>query len=262
MTLPDEPGDEMVTDESSGPGDEDLHFFVASLKEIFIFYPSCYVFRVTEPTISVIVPTYRRTTLLLRALESIRKQVLQPSEIIVVGDGCPDLPLLIDSATPPPILFDPIVRVMNLQSNTHDGGATPRNRGIEAALGSHIAYLDDDNAWLPDHLSSIWKAMQEKPATWGFSSKMVVDFESLRPKIYDFPRLGVDTSAVIHPRNFYGKYGPWKSASDPSAGKRWQEGIYAHDWDLFERYVKAGEPWAATKKLTLLYTSPNMRKSS
>lgn len=187
-----------------------------------------------NPLISVVIPTYNRPELLKRAIRSVQAQTYTELDIWVVGDACPAL----DSIRKLEEFAD--VNFFNFKRNHHDGGAAGRNWGILHSEGVFISYLDDDNYFLPNHLSSILEAMIDKQATWGFSSMQAngKDFQFWTPV-----KSGIDTSAVIHPRDFAAEYGMWLS----------REVDFCHDWEFFSRFVKAGEPWVATKEPTLVY---------
>ena len=88
-------------------------------------------------TFSVIVPTYNRLPLLRRAVESLVRQTLTDSEIIVVNDGSTDGTdeYLTSMATTGTIKY---LKQHNL------GPAAARNAGLRQASGSYIAYTDDD----------------------------------------------------------------------------------------------------------------------
>src|SRR5579875_772269 len=97
------------------------------------------------PLVSVIVPTLRRPKLLLRALESIFKQTYREIEVIVVVDG-PDE----DTANVLRTVNDPRLHVIvNPRSLTAAGA---RNIGVDHAKGEWIAFLDDDDEWLPSKI--------------------------------------------------------------------------------------------------------------
>ena len=99
-----------------------------------------------DPRVSVIVPTYNRPGFLARALASIRAQTYQDYEIIVINDGGMGVHQLCD-------LFGPMI--FYKQHGENRGLPAARNAGIRLANGEYIAYLDDDDLWLPDHLSKL-----------------------------------------------------------------------------------------------------------
>lgn len=93
--------------------------------------------------VSVIIPTHNRFKLLFRAIESVINQTYNDIEIIVVSDGSTDdtdvfMQRYLDNS-----------RVKYISYSPARGGNYARNRGIEAAEGEYIAFLDDDDEWLP-----------------------------------------------------------------------------------------------------------------
>lgn len=99
----------------------------------------------TNPLISVIITTYRRPQLVLRAIAGALAQTLANLEVIVVVDG-PDPEAEAVLAT----VDDPRFRVLVLPRNVRLAGA--RNAGVQAAKGEWVAFLDDDDEWLPRKL--------------------------------------------------------------------------------------------------------------
>lgn len=92
------------------------------------------------PALSVIVPVYNVETYLSECLESLVGQTLQEMELIVVDDGSTD--------SSPEILAayaarDP--RFVLLQTHSNGGPGAARNRGIAAATGRYITFLDSDD---------------------------------------------------------------------------------------------------------------------
>jgi glycosyltransferase involved in cell wall biosynthesis len=104
-------------------------------------------------SISVIIPTYRRHSLLQRSVASALSQTVQPLEILVIDDASPD--------GPPPacgVLADPRVRIVARPVN--GGGSAARNTGIDLAAGELVAFLDADDEWQPSKLERQCVALQ------------------------------------------------------------------------------------------------------
>ncbi len=97
--------------------------------------------------ISVIIPTYNRADLIIRAIASIREQVYQNLEIIVVDDASNE-----DIAQVVQQINDS--RIKYIRHPTNLGGSEARNTGIKHSQGEYIAFLDSDDVWLPNKLSS------------------------------------------------------------------------------------------------------------
>lgn len=91
---------------------------------------------------SVIIPTYNRGHTLARAIESVLAQTVRDYEIIVVDDGSTD-----DTAE---LLEEYRVKILRFEQN--GGVAKARNRGVSAANGEWIAFLDSDDWWEPNKL--------------------------------------------------------------------------------------------------------------
>jgi glycosyltransferase involved in cell wall biosynthesis len=92
--------------------------------------------------VSVIIPSLNRPQLVSQAVKSALAQTMQLLEVIVVIDG-PDQ-ATVDALK---LIVDPRLIVMELPINIGPAGA--RNAGIKAATGTWIAFLDDDDQWLP-----------------------------------------------------------------------------------------------------------------
>ena len=107
------------------------------------------------PRVSVVVRTKDRPLLLAEALESLRQQSFQDFETIVVNDS--DTPL-----TPELIGGTPPGRALLLvEPGPPHGRARAANRGLASASGTWVAYLDDDDLYLPDHLGTLVTALEE-----------------------------------------------------------------------------------------------------
>ncbi|MHC5058259.1 MAG: glycosyltransferase [Planctomycetota bacterium] len=193
------------------------------------------------PLITVVVPTHDRPTLLLRAVESALAQDYSNLDIVVVHDGGDTKAAERHVGD----LDDPRIREFTLPQNHGAGGAVPRNYALKLAAGSLIAYLDDDNYWEPNHLSTLYNTLRAHNAAFAFSSMHVIG--QPEPMLFTEPkRLGIDTSCILHRRDLIVRYGDWKNRD---------EATYAHDWELVERWLKGGESWVPTGIPTLRYNA-------
>ncbi len=95
--------------------------------------------------VSVIIPTYNRAALLPRAVNSVLAQTYDNYEIIIVDDCSPDnTQEVIDGFTDS--------RIHSFRHERNKGQSAARNTGIANAAGEYIAFLDDDDEWLPNKL--------------------------------------------------------------------------------------------------------------
>lgn len=112
------------------------------------------------PLVSVILPTYNRAATLGRAISSVLAQSYANFELLVIDDGSTD-------ATPALVGAVQDERLRYLRQDSNAGVAAARNRGMKAAKGRLIAFLDSDDAWMPDKLDRQVAQMQAAPGRVG-----------------------------------------------------------------------------------------------
>lgn len=109
-----------------------------------------------QPLVSAVIITRNRPSLLLNAIQSVKNQTYGNVEIIVVDD-CSDVDLgrIISTRHPDVGLF---------RNATNGGPGHSRNRGIDHARGEIIAFLDDDDEWLPHKLHEQVRLLRDADA--------------------------------------------------------------------------------------------------
>lgn len=105
-------------------------------------------------SISVVIPTYNRSVLLERALDSVLAQTLPADEIIVVDDGSTDNTVSMLKSRYPGV---------NLITQDNQGVSAARNAGIEAARHDWIALLDSDDVWHQNKLEKQLQGLNNSP---------------------------------------------------------------------------------------------------
>ena len=96
-----------------------------------------------NPLVSAVIPTHKRPQLVQRAVRSALNQSYPNMEVIVVIDGPePETVKALEA------FHSPSLRVIELPQNV--GQSEARNAGVRAARGEWIAFLDDDDEWLPE----------------------------------------------------------------------------------------------------------------
>lgn len=106
------------------------------------------------PLFSIVLTTYNRPRLLKDALASLAAQTLQDFEVVLVNDHGEPVETLLQS-------WDFPITYVYLGRNR--GLSAARNAGLRLARGRHIAYLDDDDIYLPEHLANLAQGFVEHP---------------------------------------------------------------------------------------------------
>jgi len=184
--------------------------------------------------VSVVVPTFDRHEVLSRALDSVIAQTFADRELIVVDDGSAD-------GTAEMVACDyPAARLLRQENR---GVSAARNAGIAAARGEWIAFLDSDDAWLPEKLERQMEALAEEPRhrlchteeTWirdGQRVNPAAKYAKSGGRIYQrcLPRCCISPSSVVMRRDLLQETGGFDESLE-----------VCEDYDLWLR-VTAREP--------------------
>ena len=117
------------------------------------------------PLFSVVIPAYKAAAFIQQTLRSVYAQTESDFEIVVVNDGSPD-----DTGDILARETDPRLRVI---TQPNGGECSARNRGVREAKGTYVAFLDSDDAWLPDHLAQARRFFEHHPEYDWFSTRPV-----------------------------------------------------------------------------------------
>jgi glycosyltransferase involved in cell wall biosynthesis len=198
-----------------------------------------------KPLVSVVTPTWQRHERLLnRCIPSVQAQTYQQVEHVIVSDG-PDAALsermleYVGSGAP-----YHSVRYTALAERTEDRhwGHIARNAGADWATGELIAYLDDDDAYRPEHVALLAQALADHPEA-GFAYSLMVQhygpdnwhqIGGTEPVCN-----GIGTPMVMHRRELLDKHGGWGPASA------------TEDWELFSRWLQAGVAYVHVPVITV-----------
>jgi hypothetical protein len=112
----------------------------------------------TRPAVavSVIIPAYNAAPFIAQTVESVLGQSFKNFEVIVVNDGSPD------SADLERELQPYRSRIVYL-TQPNAGPSSARNLGIRQARGTYVAFLDSDDAWMPEYLATQMKMLGADP---------------------------------------------------------------------------------------------------
>lgn len=136
--------------------------------------------------ISVIIPTFNRASVLLRAVESVLNQSYSHIELIIVDDGSTDETELLLA----PYIVNHRVRYHKC---INSGVAAARNKGAALANGDWIAFLDSDDEWLEDKLSEQMDFLKKHPHI----------------NIVYTDEIWVRNNVVVNKKNHHQKMGGW-----------------------------------------------------
>lgn len=125
-----------------------------------------------NPLVSVVVPTYNGATFVRQTIESVLAQSYAPLELIVCDDGSSDATLEIVRS------FGDRLRLVQQQNR---GVAAARNRAVSEARGELVAFLDHDDVWEPELLSTLVPQLLAHPE-WGlvYADSWVIDAQGAR----------------------------------------------------------------------------------
>ena len=191
------------------------------------------------PSVSVIIPVYNGEAFVSEAIESIRRQSHKPLEIIVVDDGSTDNTARVIAS------FDTCVRHLFQQNS---GPPAARNRGLKAANGDFIAFLDADDLWPETKLACQLARLADEPSVEIIvGRKRIVQSSDVidgRPKLESSsePVISLDVGAALFRKSVFEKVGLFDERLK-----------YQDDWDWFMRARELGVSMVMSREVVLFY---------
>jgi hypothetical protein len=175
--------------------------------------------------VTVIVPTHNRREQVLMAIDTARAQTRPACQLIVVADGCTD-----GTVEAVRGLGAEDVEVLDLPKG-HRKGWPHRNEALRRARGDAIAYLSDDDMWLPDHLERVAEQFDTGRVdlvqataclvhTNGTLQAWAQDWRvpRLRELVMSGERHRTPMSAISHRRGLAEEAGGWPADPPPDGG--------------------------------------------
>lgn len=183
-----------------------------------------------DPVVSVIIPVFNGEAFLREAVQSVLAQKYSPAEIIIVDDGSTDGTEAVARS------FPETVRYMR-QSNK--GPAAARNRGIEHAQGSLIAFADADDLWPEGKLELQLSYLLRDPAIEIVMGRI----QQVRlSKVVNEPTFSVNLGSAVIRKSVFERVGLFDETMR-----------YSEDVDWFMRAREAGAAIVTIDAVTLLY---------
>ena len=206
-----------------------------------------------QPTVSIIIRTYNRLSLLKEAVESVRAQTYTNWELIIVDDGSTD-------GTPQAIelIGDPRILLLRL---THTGNINYLiNEGVRKAHGEWLAFLDSDDCWLPEKLELQLKTLSATQRKWCYcpfdfvdennqiiysSSEKFLPFEGSIVKEIIQAKTGITICSVIVERKLFNEIGGFSTNPE-----------LREDYEFFLRIASRAEVAFTSQVLTRIREHP------
>jgi glycosyltransferase involved in cell wall biosynthesis len=213
--------------------------------------------------VSVIVPTFNRSGQIKDALDSIYAQDYRPIEILIMDDGSTDdTKTVVEAWTEQYQDEDFSIRYIK-QSN--QGGNPARNNGIQNAKGEFIAFLDSDDAWLPNKISQQIPYFEDPEVGGVYCGVQHMNFENgeiLEPSNRQYPNgwllnqilirdVTVQTSAYMVRKSAFDKVGLFDNAL-----------LARQDWDMWIRLASEYKIDACPKVLVNFREHSGIRTAS
>ncbi|NMH60513.1 glycosyltransferase family 2 protein [Alteromonas ponticola] len=199
-------------------------------------------------TVSVVITTFNRPAELKEALDGVFTQIEQPKEVIVVNDASslPYEDIISEYEQRPEFVYKFL--------STSSGANKARNIGVEAASGDIIAFLDDDDIWMPDYLLEHIKAYENG------ADAVVSGYQNLGSErdVYVQPTEIVDEN-VLRTGNQYCGMSGFSMKRELALKERFDESLpNGQDWDMYVRLHQAGYKLMNIPKAIFYYRFQNM----
>ena len=185
----------------------------------------------SNPAVTIAVAAYNRSKLLACALRSIQMQTMPEFEVWVVGDHCTD-----DSEQIVAKLGDSRFNWHDLPGNTGSQSG-PNNEALRRASGEFIAYLNQDDLWLPWHLEVLLKRARETDADLVHSNLLNIGPPDCLTGVAGVISNNCDHAAKqqdawLHRRSLVDAHGYWRE-------DYWNLPVYS-DTEFFQRLCAGG----------------------
>jgi glycosyltransferase involved in cell wall biosynthesis len=210
----------------------------------------------SSPAVSVILSTYNWPSVLYYAIQTVLWQTFEDFELLIIGDCCTDdTPKLVAS------FADRRIRWHNLRENSGNQSG-PNNAGLKLARGRYVAYMHQDDLWLPDHLAALVDALKDNDVPLAHTLLLEVSAPPRQiRRIVGLPgsgRLGPDkveiwTPAIMHPTAIGLEVGGWPD---------WRS---IHDTpfrDFLGRVIGSGARLRSVPEMTVIKFHSGQRKNS
>jgi hypothetical protein len=191
------------------------------------------------PRVTVVTTVWDRVECLARCLRAMEHSQFTEWEQIVVAD-CPPPP--VEAEIRRRVEAHERARLTVLPRRANDWGMTPAYAGLREAAGEYVAFLSDDNAYLPDHFGPLVAALDADPglgfaySSCQYAARKVLRTAPPRGALIDLgqPLFRRDTLRANFPAGF-----PFKE--------------FAWDWRVIAALMAAGVRWKHVDRPTFVF---------
>lgn len=129
--------------------------------------------------VSIILPVFNGERFIRDCLDSVLRQNLKDIEILVIDDGSTDRGLVLVEEIANK--HQGLIRILKHPGGANRGISATRNLGIRSSKGEFIAFIDQDDIWLPGKLSRQVEALVENPRVSLVYSKVALIDDTFMP---------------------------------------------------------------------------------
>ena len=119
--------------------------------------------RIVAKKVSVIIPTYNRKKELIQSIKTVLNQTYPGEiEIIIIDDSKESFKPTIDKEFSSVLNKEKNREIIYVHNAKKQGAPLARNLGIKKAKGEYLAFLDDDDEWMPEKTEKQVKIMEKE----------------------------------------------------------------------------------------------------
>lgn len=197
--------------------------------------------RTATPRLSIVTTVYDRTQCLHRCIDSVGALAFRDYEHLIVADH-----------PPPEVLAsiggivaradDPRIGLYDLRKRHNNWGIAPAAAGLRRARGEFVAFLSDDNGYLPDHMGALIRTLDRDPALGFVSSSCQYDGRLVLA--HAVPRPGrIDLGQLLFRRELFELHLNDDLPFD----------MMAWDWHLVDRLMRCGVRWRHVDRPSFIF---------